>query len=191
MEKTQKLIIVAVVIAVIVAAGLGGVLVLQYNKHGGSDNSDYTTFWQPKDGRYVEYTQIDDSLFNHDCTMRTTITSVNATNAMRDEAWFDTTGRVLAENNWSAPINLTFANGWDINNDMGWPVNVTEVGLENISTRWGERTCIHYRGIWSDGEVDDLWVHNGVMLKFETPPLFHYQAGKWILTSTNIHEVTH
>jgi len=190
MKRAQMLIAVAVAVVVIVAAGLGAMLVLQDNKGGGADNSDYTTFWEPEVGRFVEYINIDESQFSHNWTMRVTVLSINATHMMRDEVFFDAYGDEYFGANWPAPINLTFGNGYDINYDMGWPVTVTEVGLENLSTPWGDRTCIRYHAHWS-GEEDYFWVHNGVMLKITAPPGPNYQAGTWVLTSTNIDEVTH
>jgi len=191
MRRTQTLIVAAVVIIVIFAAGLGATLVLRENNGGGTDNSDYTTFWKPEVGKFVEYTQIDDSLWNHNWTMRMTVLSINATHMMRDEVVYDSAGDWYTEHEWSAPIDMTFGNGYDINYDMGWPVNVTETGLENLSTQWGDRACICYYAIWPGGEEDYVWVHNGVMLKIVSYPFLNYQSGTSVLTSTNIPEVTH
>lgn len=186
------LIAVAIVIIVIVVAGLGTIWVLQ--KSNGTDDSDYTTFWTPKVGKFVEYTQVNDSLWNINWTMKCTVLSVNATSVMRGEWWYTGTGYLYGGANWSAPINLTFANGFDINYNMGWPVNVTEHGIENVTTSWGVRTCICYSALWHVGHQqyqDYFWVHNGVMVKTVGAPEEGYQGGTWLLTSTNIREVTH
>lgn len=184
------MIVVALIVIVIVVAGLGAIFVLQNDQGGRANNSDYTTFWQAEVGKFVVYTNIDDSLWNYNWSMRMTVLSINATHMMRDEAWLGSTGDVFQEVNWSAPINMTFGNGWDINYDMGWPVNVTETGLENLTTLWGDRTCIRYQGLWAGGPEDHLWVHNGVMVRFVGPGS-SFESGTWVLTSTNIREVTH
>jgi hypothetical protein len=191
-KRTQTLIVVAAVIIVIVAAGLGAMWVLRKNDRGGTDNSDYIIFWKPKVGKFVEYTQVNESFFNYNWTMKTTVLSVNDTSVMREEGWYDEAGYLVGGANWSAPINLTFGNGFDINYNMGWPVNVTEVGTENVTTPWGVRTCICYSAFWwISGCQEYFWVHNGVMVKDVIPPELGTQRGTWILTSTNIGEVTH
>lgn len=185
------LVVVAIVIVVTVVAGVGALWVLQMGN--GTDNSDYTSFWTPKVGKFVEYTQVNDSLWNYHWTMRCTVLSVNATSVMRGEWWYRDTGYLYGGANWSAPVNLTFANGFDVNYKMGWPVNVAEVGIENITTSWGVRTCICYSALWTDsGFLQYFWVHNGIMLKCVADPREQgFQMGTFLLTSTNIREVTH
>lgn len=183
-RRTQKLIVVAAVIIVIVAAGFGAVFLLR------DRYSDYTTFWIPAVGKYAVYTQVNDTLFNCNWTMTTTVLSMNATHLMRGEVTRYESGGVYFGANWSAPLNLTFGNGYDVNYDMGWPVTVTEVGLETVSTPWGNRICICYKAVWPN-EVDYIFVHNGVMLKNVSPESTSFQCGTWVMTSTNIQEVTH
>lgn len=176
------------VVILIIAAGLGALVLVRKNG-GGADDSDYTKFYNPQVGEFVEYTREIDNVTNAE---RITILSINGTDQIIREDYFDPTGIWLEGNNWSVPCNLTFANLADINHPWQWSeATITQVGTENLSTIWGGRTCIQYITIFSDDVLQRFWVHNGVMVKYVWINAFPSEAGTWVLTATNIPEVTH
>jgi hypothetical protein len=86
------------------------------------------------------------------------------------------------------PRNLTMGWTYDLSN-LPSNFNVTKVGTETITTKWGSRSVDHYT-ITISGSTGtiDMWIRSGIAMKIQTTIM--NQSMTVTLTDTNISQIT-
>lgn len=171
--KTGKLfsIVGAVILAAVLLAGcLGG---------GGGT-------WIPKAGDFLEYTT---GLGETQMTTRMTVKSITETTiTMNLSLAYGSNPPYYSES--TIPRNQTMGWTYDLSN-LPSNYDVTKVGTETLSTKWGSRSADHYTVTDTSSVTPmtiDIWIRSGIAMKIQTS--YMAQTMTMTLSDTNISQIT-
>jgi hypothetical protein len=136
--------------------------------------------WIPKAGDFLEYTT------GLGVTRMTVKNVTETTITMNVSLTYGGSGPYYSES--TIPRNLTMGWTYDLSN-LPSNFNVTKVGTETLSTKWGSRSADHYTVTMSGSPgTIDMWIRSGIALKVQTTVLG--QSMTVTLTDTNISQIT-
>ena len=118
--------------------------------------------WIPKTGDFLEYSSSMMDIMN--ITVRMEIKAVTDT-TMTINITSTVSGMPPTYQEQTVAKGSLFGQSYDINNPPAG-TNVTKVGTEQVSTKWGSRSADHYvvtqQGITA---TTDIWMRSGIILK--------------------------
>jgi hypothetical protein len=179
MEKAQPeesdsrpIIALTIIVAIILIAATTTAI----NPRGGVET------WIPQVGDFVEWATTNGE---HILTYRWTVVHVSDT-TMRVNTSVTVVGDGTSYLGMTFPKNQTF--GMNFNPDHPPPgYTITKVGTENLTTKWGPRSCDHYHvtiSAQNSTSTEDWWIMNGVIL--ESTEKSQGRTYMETLTDTNI-----
>lgn len=168
MRRAVSVFAAVILIAVVLSGCLGG--------GGGA--------WVPKVGDFLEYSS--SGLMGLNATTRWEIKSVTDDN-MTVNITLSVQGMPSAHQEQTVPKDDLFGQGFDINNPPAG-INVTKVGTEQLSTKWGLRSAVHYIATYQGNpSITDIWIRSGIVLRTQIAAM--NQTMTVILTDTNISQI--
>ena len=140
--------------------------------------------WVPKVGDFLEYSS--SGFMGMNVTTRWEIKSVTDDN-MTVNITVSVQGIPPVHQEQTVPKGDLFGQGFDINNPPAG-TNVTKVGTEQVSTKWGSRSADHYTLTYQGNpSTTDIWIRSGIILKTQTTAM--NQTIIVTLTDTNISQI--
>jgi hypothetical protein len=142
--------------------------------------------WIPKAGDFLEYTT---SVGEMQMPMRMTVKSVTETTiTMNITVTYPGVPPYYSES--TIPRNQTMGWTYDLSN-LPSNYDVTNVGTETLSTKWGSRSADHYTVTDTSSVTPmtiDIWIRSGIAMKIQTT--YMAQTMTVTLTDTNISQIT-